>query len=187
MSQVRQVHVGVRPPPDVRVSTARQAEEGLSLEAQERRVREYVEREGWELTGLYVERGVSGRRAARPELDKLLADLDGIDRLVIPKLDRLGRSNRHLHDLFEALQAANVELVSLADNIDTSTSAGRLMRNMLANLAEFESTRSGSASSRNRCPRRAGQASWPPAVRLCLARRGHASGRTGRVGRAPRL
>ena len=64
----------------VRVSTLKQAEEGLSLDAQERRVREYIEREGWELAGLYVERGVSGRRAARPELDRLLASLDSIDR-----------------------------------------------------------------------------------------------------------
>jgi site-specific DNA recombinase len=123
----------------VRVSTARQADEGLSLDAQQRGVLDHIEREGWELAGLYVERGVSGRRAARPELDRLLGSLGSIDRLVIPKLDRLGRSNRHLHDLFERLQAAGVELVSLADSIDTSTSAGRLMRNMLANLAEFES------------------------------------------------
>jgi site-specific DNA recombinase len=123
----------------VRVSTNRQAEEGLSLEAQERRVRERIEREGWEFEGVYVERGVSGRRAARPELDRLLGSLDSIDRLVIPKLDRLGRSNKHLHEVFEILQGAGVELVSVAEGIDTSTSAGRLMRNMLANLAEFES------------------------------------------------
>jgi site-specific DNA recombinase len=123
----------------IRVSTARQADEGLSLEAQEKRVREYIEREGWQLGELFIERGVSGRKADRPQLDRLMGSLSSIDRLVIPKLDRLGRSNKHLHDVFEALQAANVELVSLADNIDTSTSAGRLMRNILASLAEFES------------------------------------------------
>src|SRR4051794_10116937 len=68
-----------------------------------------------------------------------MGSLDEIDRLVIPKLDRLGRSNRHLHTLFEEFADADVSLVSLADSIDTSTSAGRLMRNMLANFAEFES------------------------------------------------
>lgn len=123
----------------VRVSTARQAEEGLSLEAQERRVREYIAAQGWELAAIYVERGVSGRRDDRPELRRLLASLGEIDRLVIPKLDRLGRSNAHLHKLFETLQSAGVELVSIADNIDTSTAAGRLHRNIFASFAEFES------------------------------------------------
>jgi site-specific DNA recombinase len=127
----------------VRVSTSRQAEEGLSLEAQEKRVRDYIEAQGWELDAIYVERGVSGKRDDRPELRRLMGSLEAIDRLVIPKLDRLGRSTKHLHETFEALSAAGVELVSLADQIDTSTPAGRLMRNMMVSLAEFESDNIG--------------------------------------------
>jgi DNA invertase Pin-like site-specific DNA recombinase/predicted RNA-binding Zn-ribbon protein involved in translation (DUF1610 family) len=123
----------------VRVSTERQAEEGLSLEAQERRVRDYIDREGWTLDTLYIERGVSGRREGRPELDRLLASLDSINRLVIPKLDRLGRSNRHLHEVAALLQAADVDLVAVDGSINTTTANGRLMFGMFATLAQFES------------------------------------------------
>jgi DNA invertase Pin-like site-specific DNA recombinase len=123
----------------VRVSTVRQASEGLSLEAQERRVRDRIAAEGWELTKVYVEAGVSGRRDDRPELQRLLANLDSIDRLVIPKLDRLGRSNRDLHNLFARLEEAGVELVSIGDSIDTASAGGKLMRAILTALAEFES------------------------------------------------
>jgi site-specific DNA recombinase len=91
------------------------------------------------LSELFIEKGMSGRRDDRPQLARLLASLDDIDRLVIPKLDRLGRSNRHLQELFETLSNSDVALVSLADSIDTSTATGKLMRNMLACLAEFES------------------------------------------------
>lgn len=122
-----------------RVSTARQAEEGLSLDAQERRVAERIAGEGWELTEIYVERGVSGRKGDRPALRRLLASLDRIDRLVIPKLDRLGRSNRDLHEIFETLEEHGVELVSIGDHIDTTGAAGKLMRAVLTAIAEFES------------------------------------------------
>jgi site-specific DNA recombinase len=111
----------------------------LSLAEQERLVRLEIEREGWQQGEMYVERGVSGRKDDRPELAKLMRSLDEIDVLVIPKLDRLGRSNKHLHDTFEALEAANVALVCLNPNIDTSTTTGKLMRSILAGMAEFES------------------------------------------------
>jgi site-specific DNA recombinase len=122
----------------VRVSTERQAEEGLSLAEQERRVREYAERQGWDLIDVYVERGVSGRRDDRPELGRLLAILANLDRVIIPKLDRLGRSNRHLLEVCDRLEASGVGLISLAENIDTATPTGRLLRAILAALAEFE-------------------------------------------------
>lgn len=130
----------------VRVSTARQAEEGLSLEQQQARVEDYIASQKddggspWvQVYPMFVEAGVSGRRDDRPELTRLLAIVDQIDVLVIPKLDRLGRSTRHLLDVVEKLQASKVQLVSLSDHIDTGTSTGRLMLRMLASLAEFES------------------------------------------------
>jgi DNA invertase Pin-like site-specific DNA recombinase len=123
----------------VRVSTGRQAREGLSLEEQERRVRAYVDDQDFSLVELFVEAGVRGRKADRPELERLLARLDEIDVLVTPRLDRLGRSLRHLLDVFDQLEAAGVQLVSLSENIDTSTSVGKLLRAVLSALAEFES------------------------------------------------
>lgn len=136
----------------VRVSTKTQADEGLSLEVQQAKVERHIadrrhpdpleHRPAWvQVAKTFVEKGVSGRRDDRPELARLmrLVDARAIDVLVIPKLDRLGRSLAHLTATFERLKAANVALVSLADNIDTSTTGGKLMRNMLAVLAEFES------------------------------------------------
>ena len=81
---------------------------------------------------------VSGAKAERPVLDALLADLRPGDVLVIWKLDRLGRSLRHLVELASALLEKGVGLKSLNDPIDTTTSSGRLTFNLFASLAEFE-------------------------------------------------
>jgi len=132
----------------VRVSTARQAEEGLSLDEQLRSCREAIERRP-DLEGSpdleYVERGVSGRKGSRPELDRLLRDAEEgrFSALVIMRLNRFGRSVSQLSANFDRLDAASVELVSLRESIDTSTSAGRLLRNVLASIAEFENDARG--------------------------------------------
>jgi DNA invertase Pin-like site-specific DNA recombinase len=81
---------------------------------------------------------VSGAKAARPLLDALLADLRPGDVLVIWKLDRLGRSLRHLVELAGTLMERDVGLRSLNDPIDTTTPQGRLAFNLFASLAEFE-------------------------------------------------
>lgn len=126
----------------VRVSTDRQAKEGLSLDEQRRRVEAHVAgQEGWKLVDTFIECGVSGRKDDRPELRRLLEAVDrgDLDAVVIPKLDRFGRSVRQLHENFARLDRAGVALVSLTESIDTSTSVGRLLRAVLAALAEFES------------------------------------------------
>jgi len=125
----------------VRVSTERQAKEGLSLDEQTRRVKAHIATQGWTLADTFIERGVSGRKDDRPELGRLLEAVDrgDFDIVVIPKLDRFGRSVRQLHENFARLDRANVRLVSLTESIDTSTSVGRLLRAVLAALAEFES------------------------------------------------
>ena len=80
----------------------------------------------------------SGARAARPVLDDLLSRLRAGDVLVIWKLDRLGRSLKHLVTLTAELLEREVGLVSLNDPIDTTTPQGRLVFNIFASLAEFE-------------------------------------------------
>jgi DNA invertase Pin-like site-specific DNA recombinase len=80
----------------------------------------------------------SGAKSARPELDKLLANIRAGDAVVIWKLDRLGRSLKHLVELVGELAVRKVGLQSLNDPIDTTHAQGRLVFNLFASLAEFE-------------------------------------------------
>ena len=80
----------------------------------------------------------SGANAARPVLEDLLSRLRSGDVLVIWKLDRLGRSLKHLVTLTNELLERQIGLVSLNDPIDTTTAQGRLVFNIFASLAEFE-------------------------------------------------
>jgi len=74
----------------------------------------------------------------RPELDKMMQHLREGDIIVVYKLDRLGRSLRHLIDLVTTFRRKGVEFVSLNDSIDTTTPQGRLTFNIFASFAEFE-------------------------------------------------
>jgi len=74
----------------------------------------------------------------REQLEKCLQYLREGDTLVIYKLDRLGRSTKDLLTIIEQLQAKNVSLLSLKDNIDTGSTAGKLVMHIFAALAEFE-------------------------------------------------
>ncbi|HET6875405.1 MAG TPA: recombinase family protein [Acidimicrobiales bacterium] len=122
-----------------RVSTAEQVQ-GTSLESQVAQCETYVAAQGWELAGRFVDEGVSGAKARRPALDQLTAAVNtgGIDVVVVAKLDRIGRSMRHLTALLGELDDRGVNLVSVSEAFDSSTPSGRLQRNMLASFAEFE-------------------------------------------------
>lgn len=74
----------------------------------------------------------------RPELERMLSILRSGDIVIVWKLDRLGRSLRHLVDLIEIFKTKGVEFISLNDNIDTTTPQGRLIFNLFASFAEFE-------------------------------------------------
>jgi DNA invertase Pin-like site-specific DNA recombinase len=82
---------------------------------------------------------VSGARADRPELAKLMARLEAGDIVVVTKLDRFGRSTRELLDLIQWIGEAGASFRSLGDPLwDTSTAQGRLLSTLLAAIAEFE-------------------------------------------------
>ena len=80
----------------------------------------------------------TGTTADRPQLKECRRYLRKGDSLVITKLDRLARSTYHLTQIAEELKSNRVDLVVLDQNIDTSTSTGKLLFNMLASIAEFE-------------------------------------------------
>ncbi|MFE5589510.1 recombinase family protein [Streptomyces sp. NPDC056549] len=81
---------------------------------------------------------ISGKLTNRPELDKVMTRLRAGDTLVITKLDRLGRSLKHLLEVSAELEARTVDLVVLDQGLDTSTPVGRFMFQILGAVAEFE-------------------------------------------------
>ncbi|MBW9111304.1 recombinase family protein [Microbacterium ureisolvens] len=81
---------------------------------------------------------VSGSIQKRPELDRLLDQVRPGDTIVVWRLDRLGRSIRHLIDQLNDLDAREIGFRSLQETIDTTTPGGRLVFHVFAALAEFE-------------------------------------------------
>jgi site-specific DNA recombinase len=128
----------------VRVSTAMQAEQGLSLGEQKETIVKRIEAEGWELVDVYADEGISGRaQDNRPGLQRLLTDLPSIDRVVVTELTRLGRRAKGMLDLFDRFEAHDVGLLAIRNAIDTSTASGKLLRTVLVAVAEFESEQLG--------------------------------------------
>ena len=80
----------------------------------------------------------SGKLESRPALDDLLAQARPGDTVVVWRLDRLGRSLKHLIDLVGTLEARGVAFVSLTESLDTTTPGGRLLFHVFGALAEFE-------------------------------------------------
>ncbi|WP_316800204.1 recombinase family protein [Pedobacter frigidisoli] len=81
---------------------------------------------------------ISGATKFRPELDKMIAQFRKGDELIVWKLDRLGRSLRHIIDLVLSLSEKGIIIKGLTDGVDTSTINGRLFLNIMASLAEYE-------------------------------------------------
>lgn len=86
---------------------------------------------------LYTEK-MSGTRRDRPELTRLLEQLEEGDTVIVESLSRLGRSTRDLIELVELFQKKGVQLVSLKESIDTSSSTGKLLFTIMSALAQFE-------------------------------------------------
>ena len=103
-------------------------------------IREYASRRGWTLVGEYVDLGISGSKESRPELNRMMKDAHRrrFDAVVCWKLDRLGRSLKHLVTTIEDLALYGVSFVSLRDSLDLSTPSGRLMMHIIGAMAEFE-------------------------------------------------
>lgn len=103
---------------------------------------------------IFTDHGVSGVQATRPGLSKALRTLQPGDKLVVWRLDRLGRSLFHLIKIIEKLGKKGILFRSLNESIDTCSSGGKLLFHMMAALAEFERaliserTRAGMAAAR---------------------------------------
>jgi site-specific DNA recombinase len=124
----------------IRVSTTHQVDDGVSLEAQEGRIRSWCLANGYDLAGLHVDAGLSGGRADnRPGLQAALDDVcSGGGLLIVYSLSRLARSVRDTLAIAERLDKAGADLASLSEKIDTTSASGRMLFKMLAVLADFE-------------------------------------------------
>lgn len=86
---------------------------------------------------IYQEK-ISGATKNRPELDNMISNLRKDDEVYVWRLDRLGRSLKHIIDLVLSLNDKGVVIKGISDGVDTSTMSGRLFLNIMASLAEYE-------------------------------------------------
>ena len=105
-----------------------------------RELREFCERRGWEITGEYVDAGISGAKDSRPELNSLTAAAHRrkFDAVVVWKFDRFARSVSHLLRALETFNALGIAFVSLSEQMDTSTPMGKMIFTVLGAVAELE-------------------------------------------------
>ena len=125
-----------------RVSTDIQAEkEFSSCESQEEKIRAFVKsQDNWQVFKVYSDAGYSGANTNRPALQELLEDIKErkIDIILAYKIDRLTRSPKDFYQLIEFFEQYKVDFISITERFDTSTPAGRLLRNIMLTFAQFE-------------------------------------------------
>lgn len=124
-----------------RVSTEEQAKEGFSIDAQLNILSAWAIVKGYQVADRYVDDGYSAKNLNRPAVQRLLEDCraGAIDAVVVWRLDRLSRSLRDTLTVVEdVFRAKSIEFISTTESIDTTTTSGRLMLNILASFAQNE-------------------------------------------------
>jgi site-specific DNA recombinase len=123
-----------------RVSTDKQADRGVSLEAQTEKIRAMAVVHTAELADIIVEAGESAKSLNRPGMQRLLALVDSaaVNAVIVAKLDRLTRSVKDLCELLERFERRGVALISVAESLDTSSAAGRLVINIMTAVGQWE-------------------------------------------------
>lgn len=124
----------------IRVSTGKQAEHGVSLEAQAQKIRAVAVVHDADLLDVIVDGGESAKSLQRPGMERLLAMVDArqVQAVIVAKLDRLTRSVKDLCELLERFEKRGVALISVAESLDTSSAAGRLVINIMTAVSQWE-------------------------------------------------
>ena len=120
-----------------RVSTTNH---GQDVSMQTRDIRQFVEARGWNFAGEYLDEGISGTKDRRPALDRLMSDAHKrkFHVVVCWRFDRFARSVSHLLRALENFNALGIAFVSLSENVDTTTPAGKMIFTVLGAVAELE-------------------------------------------------
>jgi len=112
-----------------------------SCESQEEKIRAFVKsQDRWQIAKVYTDAGYTGANTNRPALRELLEDIkqNKIDIILSYKIDRLTRSPKDFYQLIEMFDGYKVDFISVTERFDTSTPAGRLLRNIMLTFAQFE-------------------------------------------------
>jgi DNA invertase Pin-like site-specific DNA recombinase len=109
-------------------------------EVQLRDIRAFCQYKGWEIVETYIDKGVSGAKASRPALNKMMADAaeKKFDVVIVWKFDRFARSAQHMLKALETFNSHGIAFASVTESIDTSTPMGKMLFTVLAALAEME-------------------------------------------------
>src|ERR1700732_2264566 len=120
-----------------RVSTVNH---GQDVGLQTRELRQFADARGWNVTGEYIDAGVSGSKDSRPELNRLMADAHKrrFDVVCVWRFERFARSVSHLLRALETFKALGIDFVSYSEQMDTSTPAGKMVFTVLGAVAELE-------------------------------------------------
>lgn len=127
-----------------RVSTQEQAEEGCSIEAQKDKIQQWAELHDAEILDVFQDAGISGTKTNRPGLLSAMETACQTRAVfVVYSLSRFSRSTSDTLRLTSQLQKAGAELVSVSEQIDTISAAGKMVFRILAVLNEFETELGG--------------------------------------------
>ena len=113
---------------------------GQNPAVQTREIEEYCQRRGFEIFKVYVDKGVSGRKDSRPQLNTMMEEAHQrrFDVVVVARFDRFARSVSHLLRALETFNALGIQFVSLSEQVDTSTPMGKMVFTVLGAVAELE-------------------------------------------------
>jgi len=123
----------------IRVSSAQQAQEGVSLEAQQAKIEQWCLANGYELVNVFKDEGISGKRMdTRQGLQDALATSKKGNAFVFYSMSRVARSTKDMLSIGDLITKKRADMVSVIEDFDTTSASGKLMFQMLAVLAEFE-------------------------------------------------
>jgi FkbM family methyltransferase len=122
-----------------RATLGEQADEASALLDQRHSIETHAAERGWELVEIYEDAPSRTERPAdRPGLSRLLQNLNGIDRVIITRLDRMRPSSRSTYQLLKRFQDAGVQLVSLEEGFDTGDASGHAIAPVLSLTSDWE-------------------------------------------------